>query len=570
MHGNRAATLTDSESIRSTGLAGPLRGWQEALLVVLGYSAFTVVLLWPLASHAGSAARFDNADTRLLIWNVAWVAHALVVDPVHVFDANIFFPHSGTLAYSESNLGAGLLAMPVYWSTGSAVAAYNFAVLASFVLSAAAMYYLVRYLTRDRRAAAVAGICFAFCPYVFSHLPHVHLLMTAGLPLGLLAFHRAADRPTPGRGLVLGLAVAAETVFCGYYGVFVGLSVGLAALIEAAVRRRWIDVRYWTTMALAGATAVALVVPLFLPFMHLARSGGFARRSDADARLFSATLRTYFASPAVAHAWMLSIIQRWNEVLFPGFVATAFGIAGAWTGWKTPALRATTAVYVGLAVAAFWASFGPAAGFYGLLAATVPAFTLMRAPSRFGLVVTFGLCVLAGMAIARLLVSLDRASRRRGLAAWAAAALSLTAAAELHTHLTFSERPPIDPVYTILASLPRGGLLEVPVYSQAAAEERTWYMLNSTVHWMPLVNAYSSYTPRDFIADLAVLGGFPSAESIDRLEQEGVRYAVVHLDAVSDDVRGDLIARLDAFRPRLRQLYGSDRTRLYEIVGAAD
>ena len=32
---------------------------------------------------------------------------------LHVYDANIFYPHRGTLAYSENNLGAGAMAVPV-------------------------------------------------------------------------------------------------------------------------------------------------------------------------------------------------------------------------------------------------------------------------------------------------------------------------------------------------------------------------------------------------------------------------------------------------------------------------
>ena len=110
----------------------------------------------------------------------------------------------------------------MYWATGNPHAAHKFAVLMSFVLSATCTYYLVRYLVGDRRAAVVAAICFGYCPYVFSHLPHVHLLMTAGFPLSMLAFHRVADRPTPWRGAALGLAMAAQAFFCGYYAVFVG------------------------------------------------------------------------------------------------------------------------------------------------------------------------------------------------------------------------------------------------------------------------------------------------------------------------------------------------------------
>ena len=46
-------------------------------------------------------------DLAILLQNafeaaaVAWVARTLVVDPINVYDANIFYPHRGTLAYSS-------------------------------------------------------------------------------------------------------------------------------------------------------------------------------------------------------------------------------------------------------------------------------------------------------------------------------------------------------------------------------------------------------------------------------------------------------------------------------------
>src|SRR5262245_3577656 len=86
-------------------------------------------------------------DYQYSVWNVAWVAHALLTDPLNVFNANIFYPHRLTLLYSEANLAAGALAVPAYWLTRNAFAAHNAAVLLSFVLSGTGMYYLVRYLT---------------------------------------------------------------------------------------------------------------------------------------------------------------------------------------------------------------------------------------------------------------------------------------------------------------------------------------------------------------------------------------------------------------------------------------
>src|ERR1700687_1717448 len=147
--------------------------WRELALVLLGFGALAVALTFPLAFRLGTVGRVDIGDGQLSIWNVAWVARTLIVDPPHVFDANIFYPHRWTLAYSETNLGAGALAIPVYWATRNPYAAHNFVLLVAFVLTAIGMYYLVRHLTGDRRGAAVAAICFAFCPYVFAHLPHI-------------------------------------------------------------------------------------------------------------------------------------------------------------------------------------------------------------------------------------------------------------------------------------------------------------------------------------------------------------------------------------------------------------
>src|SRR5262245_51577392 len=212
------------------------RGELAAVILVSGILA--VVFTYPIAFKLGRSGRIDNNDGQFSIWNVAWVARTLVVDPRHVFDANIFYPHRGTLAYSENNLGAGAMAIPAYWASGgNPYAAHNMVVLLAFALTAIGTYYLVRYLTRDRRAAAVSAVCFAFCPYLFAHTAHIQLLMIAGLPFSMLAFHRMADRPTIGRGAGMGAAMAAQAICCGYYGVFVMLMIGFAILVVAGLRR---------------------------------------------------------------------------------------------------------------------------------------------------------------------------------------------------------------------------------------------------------------------------------------------------------------------------------------------
>ncbi len=512
-----------------------------------------------IAWHLGSVGRVDNGDGRYTIWNVAWVARTAIVDPVHVFDANIFYPHRWTLVYSETNLGAGLLAIPAYWVSRNPYAAYNFAFLSSFILSALGTYYLVRRLTADRRAAAVSATCFAFCPYVFSHTPHIHLMMTAGLPFSMLALHRLVDRPDVRRGAALGLVMALQTWFCGYYGVFVALVVAFGVCALAVMHGLWTNRRFWVALMVAAAVALAGALPLFLLYARLQETTGFAR-SFEESFAWAADWRAYLASSAYLHRWLLPLLGSWRGVLFPGFVSVALGI-GAIATRRTLTVRTRNhlTLYAILAVAAFWASFGPAAGLYTVLYHALPVFSFMRAPERLGLVVAFALSVLAGITVSTIL----RRASRPGLIATALIALSI---ADLKVPLYFQSVQPIDPVYRILAALPPGPLLEVPVYAGRLAVARTQYMLNSTAHWMPLVNAYSSYTPIDFLEKEAVLGGFPSDESLTVLGRDRVRYVMVHHETFRPDVRRRLNERLWEFRSRLIRRYADNRSWLYEIV----
>ena len=142
---------------------------------------------------------------------------------------------------------------------------------------------------------------------------------------------------------------------------------------------------------------------------------------------------------------MLKLLEHWKEVLFPGFVATIGGIAGLVIGLRTPtqdragsglqtSLREIAILYGALGGIAFWASFGPGAGLYTVLYRIIPPFSLMRAPARFGIVVTLALAVLAGIAVRALLARIARPTLVGLL-------LALLTAAELAIPLRFREVP---------------------------------------------------------------------------------------------------------------------------------
>src|SRR4029079_8599402 len=109
-------------------------------------------------------------------------------------------------------------------------------------------------LTGSRVGATCGGIVYAFCPYVFSHLSHIQLLMTGGIPLSMLMLHRLVDGHRTASGLsrtsvALGLALTAQALSCAYYGVFAGLMVGFATLLLATTRGLLRNRAYWSSIA---------------------------------------------------------------------------------------------------------------------------------------------------------------------------------------------------------------------------------------------------------------------------------------------------------------------------------
>jgi hypothetical protein len=123
-------------------------------------------------------------------------------------------------------------------------------------------------------------------------------------------------------------------------------------------------------------------------------------------------------------------------------------------------------------------------------------------------------------------------------------------------------------VYTTLARLPRGPVIELPYWSDNGAYHRhAEYMLLSTAHWQPLVNGYSDHIPQDFRDNALPLSGFPSRDSFAILENIGARYAVFHLNLMGPEARTSLVARLENdYLGYLRPLEKDGDVWLYEIV----
>src|SRR5215207_2621057 len=156
------------------------------------YVVVTALIGRRVIATLGTLIASDPGDPLLTASILSWNAtHMPWTEAWYQFP--IFHPTPHALALSEHLLGVSAIAAPVQWLTGNPVLAYNLIVLLSYPLCGLAMYGLVWRLTKSAPAAFLAGLAYAFAPYRASHLPHIQMLMSFWMPVGLLGLHAYLD-----------------------------------------------------------------------------------------------------------------------------------------------------------------------------------------------------------------------------------------------------------------------------------------------------------------------------------------------------------------------------------------
>src|SRR5690348_4424816 len=115
----------------------------EWTVVAVLATALAVVMTWPTLAHATTSLPQDWGDPTLQAWQVAWDGHALLTDPVRLWQANAFYPERYSLAFSDSLLGYAPAGMIGSGRT-AAMLRYNLLFVFAFALASFGAYALAR------------------------------------------------------------------------------------------------------------------------------------------------------------------------------------------------------------------------------------------------------------------------------------------------------------------------------------------------------------------------------------------------------------------------------------------
>ena len=538
--------------------------WGRAGLLLSAFSAITVALAAPWSLHPGSRLVADHPDVHLFVWTLAWDAHAFLTQPLHLFDANTFYPFGNSLAYSENLIGSAIFSAPIQWITGNPVLALNLVQMLTVVLSGLGAYRLGRSLGLSQPASIVAGVVFAFAPPRFVRMGQLHLTAIQWIPFVLASL---IDYLNGGRRRdvlwACGFATL-EALSSGHGAVFLLVSVVLL-LAYRAVLREPLRVGQWLRdVGAAGVLLLAPAVLVFVPYLRAQREVGLVRSLEN----WEAHRDSFLASTSLVDQWLLSLATTHDFTreatawLFPGFLPLLLaGVALA-----RPVRARMPFYFLTLVVVCVLMMTGGPLSLWPHLYA-LPGFSFIRVPSRFGILAMLGVAMLAAAGLQQLI------ERRPSRRAWAIALgccgllLGEFSSAPQPGAAVSVEAPAID---RWVANLPPdASLAELPVPNPRHAgpfeRHQTTAMLHAMAHWRPIVQGYSGIRPALQLDILTALTAFPDPLSLHLLTQARVDYLLIHTDRYPEGAWSGVQARIEA-EPRLRLVHVEGEGRIYQLL----
>ncbi|MBM3130648.1 MAG: hypothetical protein FJ009_18715 [Chloroflexi bacterium] len=414
----------------------PFRKYRADLFALGAYILLALVLTYPLAFNFTTHVPGDGSDDPALAWNLWWVPHALVNLGVNPIDCDyMFYPIGINLAFYTLTYLNAFLAIPFQYAFNLVVAT-NVNVWFSFAVGGLGAYLLVKYLfkvqssrfkgstsNREPRtlnleflAAFAAGALYAFSSnkFLYASLGQFNIASSHWIPFYVLFLLKAtrnsqfAIRNSICYGFLLGLFLLfqalSEFIYASFLIIFTAIFLAYWLI---AHRPKLLPFAFlFLTFLVAALVFVVPMSPILAAmFQDMATEGDFIQQGLGFADVFSSDALGFFV-PSHLHPIFGGLAARFHfayiNFAYLGFGALAFALIAL---WRVPRAR-VWGVFGALFILI---SLGPELRVNGArvdlplpfdLLLEIPFVKGNRYPSRWSVMVTLALAVLAGYGIA--------------------------------------------------------------------------------------------------------------------------------------------------------------------------
>jgi MFS family permease len=513
--------------------------------VALAGVLLAMLTSWPLVLHLPSRIAPDLGDPVRTAWEISWVGHAMLHDPLHLFDSNAFYPHPLSLAFSDSLLGYGPAA---FFGSGTvaALVRYNLLFLLAWSLCFFGAYLLARELGLGRLGGAAAGVAFAYAPYRVTEAGHLHVISSGGIALALFLLLRGYRRESRGL-LVAGWAVSAWQLSLGFT---LGLQFCyLLAILAALALVHWwrggrqtpLIPRRLVAVTLAGGVLVLLIgVYQARPYLKVAADYPTAKRTLSEVEKYSSGPAALLAASSENRVWgdltsgLRADVNSKNEaVFFPGGLIAVLAILGLLGLGGSPLSRGLRiGLGLGIVVVSVLAmGLGlTGAGYpYRLLYDYAPGWDGVRVPGRIFITGTLFYALLAGAGAQWLLARSRRLGEQHALVALPAVIATGLLVGLLGEGAGHLGHPVVPQPTKAEVGLP-GPRLDLPT---DGTDDRIWqYFSTDGFYKIPIGNSTFDIPVVDDLR--GGMAGFPDRDSIEKLRFYHIRTVVLHLKPYPD------------------------------------
>ena len=413
---------------------------RQYLKPFLVYLLISLVMFWQVTINIFTYVVNGHGDVYQTLFNLWWVPYAVFTLHQSPYLTNLlYYPLGANLVTQTLTPLAGIFSVPLQWvSSGFA---YNALFFSSFALSGIFMFALANYFVKNRYAAFIAGLIFAFSPmHIAQSYGHLDWTIIEWVPLFLYFYVRTINE----RRMRYALFAAASFVLLSFMGdMEQGLMVIAATVVFTALylifeTSKLTDKKALTNLGLFIVFTAIIASPfiiMILPNVSGAsisvaqQNSGVVANMQWSNNLLSFFLPSYyngiFHSIALSYAQSIyaltykGISYQMNvgeRVSYIGYTVLALIIAGLYFDYKKNRLK-NTALWLVFGIIFAWLSLGPYLQVGGTVTGIptiyslyrlIPIFNIIREPGRFDMIVTLCLAILAAFGFQQLTQDKDR------------------------------------------------------------------------------------------------------------------------------------------------------------------
>ncbi|MBU4175775.1 MAG: hypothetical protein KKE90_09550 [Actinobacteria bacterium] len=265
----------------------------------------TFFLTWPLVVRFTGSIYGIPSDNLGIIWQMWWARNATGLGASASFCPLIGFPFGTAFGFCRMEPLAALTERFLLLFA-SEIVVYNLLTLSGFFLSGVTMYYLVRYLTGDRRVAFFGGFAYMITGWhAYQALFYNRLAAIQWIPLYILMLLKFIKKPSVKTAVLLWLSALLVAGMSIHFGLF--MVIFTAAFLAGRLAHKRISERLrrrregiegkapWElnrkTLLLSLAVVLALMVVL-APFAYEGLFSGQASDQEWSKTPIAGELRT--------------------------------------------------------------------------------------------------------------------------------------------------------------------------------------------------------------------------------------------------------------------------------------